>query len=376
MTKKSDSKNITKAMFDLVLIIIVIILFGITANILGSNEDYCLILGLNGIFAQNSITIINFIFRIILAIALVIFGNLIIKFSKKTYILTKDNAKTKKILTILFTPIIALFVLLFVIRAYRINSPSYKLDKVIEETKNNQELTLEKFVPFEWDKLYQFGPYTTKEYMEEKIGFKSDYLSSNSINDNIYSSVFVKNNKVVLQTHKYNFDFGEGPIKNGQEIKMRINKKHRDISFKIVDRTERVLPRGAKIKDAFKSKKMMYYSNQENNWKEFYYYQTFKQRVNKKQDVHFRYASFTKEGMPIITDIYYDAVTNDFEMIRDSRRDKFGDREIFQKRYKHLHQIKQNDGRIAVFLSNLASQKDTLAVSSNESIFLFGYQER
>lgn len=50
---------------------------------------------------------------------------------------------------------------------------------------------------FEWEKGYCFLPYTTKEDMEKTLGFSSERLRDNEMNDDISYIVFVKDKQVV-----------------------------------------------------------------------------------------------------------------------------------------------------------------------------------
>ncbi len=73
---------------------------------------------------------------------------------------------------------------------------------------------LNDIIPFEWDELYSFAPYTPKEVIYEVIGYKWDNISE-SVNENMNQIVFVKDGKVVCYLYGYpnyiklGFDFGE-----------------------------------------------------------------------------------------------------------------------------------------------------------------------
>ena len=70
------------------------------------------------------------------------------------------------------------------------------------------------FIPFEWDELYSFAPYTSKKVIYEVIGYKWDSISE-SANEGMNQIVFVKDNKVICYLYGYpediklGFDFGE-----------------------------------------------------------------------------------------------------------------------------------------------------------------------
>lgn len=59
------------------------------------------------------------------------------------------------------------------------------------------EVKLGELTEFEWEKGYYFLPYTTKEDMEKTLGFSSEKLRDNEINDDIGYIVFIKDKQVV-----------------------------------------------------------------------------------------------------------------------------------------------------------------------------------
>lgn len=71
-----------------------------------------------------------------------------------------------------------------------------------------------KWTPFEWDTLYSFTPYTTKENIYKVVGYKWDNISE-TVNDNMNQIVFVKDGKVVCYLYGYpentnfSYNFGE-----------------------------------------------------------------------------------------------------------------------------------------------------------------------
>lgn len=46
---------------------------------------------------------------------------------------------------------------------------------------NDETVQLNDVVPFEWDALYTFGPYQSKESIEEIVGFKSADIKENTL---------------------------------------------------------------------------------------------------------------------------------------------------------------------------------------------------
>lgn len=86
---------------------------------------------------------------------------------------------------------------------------------------------LNDFIPFEWDKLYSFTPYTSKEEIYKVIGYKWDNISE-TVNDDMNQIVFVNKGKVICYLYGYpediklDFDFGEY---EGSYIKLTPNQK-------------------------------------------------------------------------------------------------------------------------------------------------------
>lgn len=67
---------------------------------------------------------------------------------------------------------------------------------------------LNEIVPFEWDTLYTFSPYTTKAEIEEIIGFRSASVRENNINEGMVHLLFVNNRKVVASVLGYPDNLG------------------------------------------------------------------------------------------------------------------------------------------------------------------------
>ena len=63
-------------------------------------------------------------------------------------------------------------------------------------------MNLSKFTPFEWDKVYSFAPYLSKEAIYETIGYKWDNISE-TVSEGMNKIVFVKDGKVVCYLFGY-----------------------------------------------------------------------------------------------------------------------------------------------------------------------------
>lgn len=86
---------------------------------------------------------------------------------------------------------------------------------------------LNEFIPFEWEELYSFAPYTSTKTIYEVIGYKWDRINE-SVNEGMNQIVFVKDGKVVCYLYGYpeniklGFDFGEY---DGSYIKLTSKQK-------------------------------------------------------------------------------------------------------------------------------------------------------
>ncbi len=81
---------------------------------------------------------------------------------------------------------------------------NFKLLKNEILSKNGTEgkVNLSTFTPFEWDKVYSFAPYLSKEEIYETIGYKWDNISE-TVSEGMNQIVFVKDGKVVCYLFGY-----------------------------------------------------------------------------------------------------------------------------------------------------------------------------
>ena len=63
------------------------------------------------------------------------------------------------------------------------------------QTISASEVTLNAVVPFEWDTVYTFPPYTSKAKIEKTIGFESNEIKE-TVNEGMVNLLFVKGNTV------------------------------------------------------------------------------------------------------------------------------------------------------------------------------------
>ena len=73
---------------------------------------------------------------------------------------------------------------------------NHRLKKAVTALEAGQTVTLNDVVPFEWDAVYTFSPYTSEEEIEEIIGFKSRDIVANNVNEGMTHLIFTKGEKV------------------------------------------------------------------------------------------------------------------------------------------------------------------------------------
>lgn len=64
------------------------------------------------------------------------------------------------------------------------------------------EMTLNEVVPFAWDAVYTFAPYTSKEQIEAEIGFRSNRIRE-TVSEGMTQLVFVKGKRVAMMVCGY-----------------------------------------------------------------------------------------------------------------------------------------------------------------------------
>ena len=73
--------------------------------------------------------------------------------------------------------------------------------------KDGQEIFLNEVVPFSWDAVYTFAPYTSKQSIEEQIGFTSNAITE-SVNEGMTQLIFVNDKIVVASICGYSDSLG------------------------------------------------------------------------------------------------------------------------------------------------------------------------
>ena len=77
-----------------------------------------------------------------------------------------------------------------------------QLKRSITSLEDNQKVTLNEIVPFDWEIVYTFAPYTSREEIEEIIGFDSDSISE-TISEGMVQLLFVKGKTVTASVCGY-----------------------------------------------------------------------------------------------------------------------------------------------------------------------------
>lgn len=72
---------------------------------------------------------------------------------------------------------------------------------------NTQNVELNNVVPFEWDAVYTFEPYASKEEIEEIVGFKSNAIKE-TVSEGMVQLLFVEDQKVVSSVCGYQSGLG------------------------------------------------------------------------------------------------------------------------------------------------------------------------
>ena len=118
--------------------------------------------------------------------------------------------KKKIIFPLILLVILGVLVFLFVTF---IGNPKVYLNKkklkenILKLSVDSEDVELRDVIPFEFDTLYTFKPYTSKEDIETIIGFKSSSIKE-STNEGMVQLLFVKDKKVVSSVCDYSVNLG------------------------------------------------------------------------------------------------------------------------------------------------------------------------
>ena len=118
--------------------------------------------------------------------------------------------KNKKILAIVAVGIVFVFVLVNLSNKdlWDVNADLLK-EEVLSIGKSVETVNLTDITPFEWDVVFSFDPYTTKDTIYETVGYKWDNISE-TVNEGMNQIVFLKDGKVVCYLYGYPQNNGYG----------------------------------------------------------------------------------------------------------------------------------------------------------------------
>lgn len=92
--------------------------------------------------------------------------------------------------------------LLFLLVQPVVHLHNRQLKQAVTALADGDVVTLEAVVPFAWDAVYTFDPYTSREEMEADIGFRSRALRE-SVSEGMVQLVFVKGSRVTASVCAY-----------------------------------------------------------------------------------------------------------------------------------------------------------------------------
>ncbi|MCT4595639.1 MAG: hypothetical protein N4A57_15430 [Anaeromicrobium sp.] len=82
--------------------------------------------------------------------------------------------------------------------------------EVLSLEQTDKRINLSRLTPFQWDRIYSFSPYTSKEEIYKALGYKWDYACE-TLNEGMDNVIFTKDKEVVCYLSGY-------PFRNGYSI--------------------------------------------------------------------------------------------------------------------------------------------------------------
>ena len=138
------------------------------------------------------------------------------------------SARTKRILTAVLVLALLCGVVYAVFGNPAVRWHNFRLHRAVSAVQGDT-VTLEELVPFAWDAVYTFAPYTTKEEIEAVVGFSSRELRPNWINEGMVHLIFTRKNHVAAcilaypQGLGWNISF-TGRIPYGEQISFAVSR--------------------------------------------------------------------------------------------------------------------------------------------------------
>lgn len=107
-------------------------------------------------------------------------------------------------------------------------------EEVLSIEQSVESINLLDITPFEWDTVYSFDPYTSKEKVYETVGYKWDNISE-TVSEGMNQIVFMKDEKVVCYIFGYAQNNGYGIYFLGEEfndVAQKLNSNN-DLIFQV-----------------------------------------------------------------------------------------------------------------------------------------------
>ena len=88
-------------------------------------------------------------------------------------------------------------------------------EEVLSVEQSVETVNLNDITPFEWDVVYSFDPYTSKDMIYKTVGYKWDNINE-TVNEGMNQIVFLKDGKVVCYLYGYPENNGYGIYFTGE----------------------------------------------------------------------------------------------------------------------------------------------------------------
>ena len=115
--------------------------------------------------------------------------------------------KNKNIFKILFFLVVVISILVFMRWNSELNKNNRYLTVKLLNSDSDTSGTAGELFDFDYDKLYVFEPYQSKDEMEKQIGFKSRVLQE-TVSENMINILFVKDDSPVAYLYGYGSNNG------------------------------------------------------------------------------------------------------------------------------------------------------------------------
>ncbi len=114
--------------------------------------------------------------------------------------------KRKKVILSIIAAVLILLMAYIVIGNPFVLINNFKLQQSVTSI-TSKSVELNQIVPFAWDTVYTFAPYTSKDEIENTIGIKSNSIQE-TVSEGMVHLIFVKNKKVVASVCGYASNLG------------------------------------------------------------------------------------------------------------------------------------------------------------------------